>query len=318
MPANINTMMYVGEKPWHGLGKRLEKAATSAEAIAAAGLNWKVDKSPLFLEGGKKVEGAFATVREDTKQVLGVVGNVYQPLQNKDAFSFFDAIVGIKEAMYHTAGALGQGECVWILAKLPGLIRVVGDDVTEKYLLLTNRHDGWGSVQVLFTPIRVVCQNTLNVALSSEGARATLRHTTTIGLRVEEVRQQLGIIQAKFGLFEEAAKSLSKVAIGQKSFNTYLKNVGLVKDEDDSSSRAKKIMDEVSLLFEHGKGNDLPGVKGTAWAAFNAVAEYADYVRPSREKNSDKGMNARAKSILFGTGATLKQKAWTQALALAR
>ena len=142
MPANINTMMYVGEKPWHGLGKRLENAATSAEAIKAAGLDWKVTKEPLFLEGGTRLEKALATVREDTGAVLGVVGKVYQPLQNKDAFKFFDAVVGIKEAMYHTAGALGDGECVWILAKLPGVVRVVGDDITEKYLLLTNRHDG--------------------------------------------------------------------------------------------------------------------------------------------------------------------------------
>jgi len=157
-------MMYVGEKPWHGLGTRLENAATSAEAIKAAGLDWNVTKQPLFLEGGMQLERALATVREDTGAVLGVVGKVYQPLQNKDAFSFFDAVVGIKEAMYHTAGALGKGECVWILAKLPGVVRVVGDDITEKYLLLTNRHDGWGSATVMFTPIRVVCQSAIRSA----------------------------------------------------------------------------------------------------------------------------------------------------------
>jgi len=130
MPANINSMMYVGQKPWHGLGTKLEKVATSEEAIIAAGLDWKVTKEPLFLKNGTMIESSYATVREDNHNVLGVVGRVYEPLQNKGAFQFFDAVVGIKEAMYHTAGALGNGECVWILAKLPGVVRVVGDDVT--------------------------------------------------------------------------------------------------------------------------------------------------------------------------------------------
>jgi phage/plasmid-like protein (TIGR03299 family) len=318
MPANINSMMYVGEKPWHGLGTKLEKAATSAEAIQAAGLDWKVAKKQLYLEGGKKVVNAFATVREDTGEVLGVVGRVYQPLQNKDAFRFFDAVVGLKEAMYHTAGALGDGECVWILAKLPGLVRVVGDDITEKYLLLTNRHDGWGSATVMFTPIRVVCQNTLNVALSGREVRATLRHTATIGLRVDEVRRQLGIIHAKFGMFEEAAQRLAAVQLTQQAFKSYLKRVGLApEDKTQASARATKIMEEVTRLFESGKGAELPGARGTAWGAFNAVVEYADFYRATRGKD-DGESSGRTKSILFGSGATLKQKGWDEALALAR
>lgn len=319
MTARINSMMYVGEKPWHGLGKKLDNAVTSAEAIKAAGLDWKVLKEPMFLKDGKQVKKAFATVREDNKTVLGVVGNVYQPLQNKDAFSFFDAVVGIKEAMYHTAGALGKGECVWILAKLPGIVRVVGDDITEKFLLLTNRHDGWGAATVMFTPIRVVCQNTLNIALSGNEMRASLRHTSTIGLRVEEVREQLGIIHAQFGIFEEAAKRLATVQLTRDAFTAYLKNVGLApKDTEAATERAKKILEEVTQLFEMGKGATMPGARGTAWGAFNAVVEYADYVRASREKDGDEGAHARAKSVLFGTGATLKQNAWDKALALTK
>jgi phage/plasmid-like protein (TIGR03299 family) len=248
-----------------------------------------------------------------------VVGKVYQPLQNKDAFSFFDAVVGIKEAMYHTAGALGKGECVWILAKLPGVVRVVGDDITEKYLLLTNRHDGWGSVTVMFTPIRVVCNNTLNVALGGKQTRATLRHTQTIGMRVEEVRQQLGIIHVEFSIFEQAARRLAEVNLTRDSFKGYLKNVGLApKENDKPTPKAREIMEEISRLFEEGKGAKLPGARGTAWGAFNAIAEYADYFRPTKEKKGDEAIHARAKSILFGSGATLKQKAWDQALALAK
>lgn len=318
MPANINSMMYVGEKPWHGLGRRLENAATSAEAIAAAGLDWQVSKKPLHLEDGRRVSKAFATVREDTGAVMGVVRGVYQPLQNKDAFRFFDAVVGVKEAMYHTAGALGEGECVWILAKLPGYVRVVGDDVAEKFLLLSNRHDGLGSVNVMFTPIRVVCQNTLNIALQGQEVKARIRHTATLGLRVEEVRKQLGLINAKFCLFEQAAQRLATTQLTQEAFQNYLKSVGLAPSNGgEASTRAKNIMEEVSRLFEAGKGADLPGARGTAWGAFNAVVEYADYLRSARSKSADGGITARAKSILFGTGAVLKQKAWDEAMALA-
>jgi len=318
MPANINSMMYVGEKPWHGQGQRLENAATSAEAITAAGLDWAVSKKPLFLEDQTKVTKAYATVREDTKQVLGVVGKVYHPLQNKSAFLFFDAVVGVKEAVYHTAGSLGQGECVWILAKLPGIIRVLGDDITEKYLLLTNRHDGFGSATVMFTPIRVVCQNTLNVAINSSDVRASLRHTPTIGLRVDEVRQQLSIIHAQFGIFEEAAKRLASIFRFKESFSNYLKNVGLIpSDTEKATTRAKKIMEEVSRLFEEGKGANMPSARGTAWGALNSVIEYADYLKPIRTKSGEGNFDARAKSILFGSGADLKQRAWDVALSLA-
>ena len=171
MPANIDKMMWVGEKPWHGEGTKLENVATSAEAIEAAGLDWKVEKRGLYFaqtDGTTQlIPGKYATVRTDNQVALGIVGKVYTPLQNKEAFSFFDSIVGVKEAMYHTAGSLGKGERVWILAKLPGYIKVTEDDVVEKYLLLANSHDGSSAVEMLFTPVRVVCQNTLNLAIST-------------------------------------------------------------------------------------------------------------------------------------------------------
>jgi len=127
MTVNVKSLFYHGETPWHGLGTKLDSPATSAEAIEASGLNYTVEKHPLYLQDGSPVAHHFATVREDENQILGVVGSKYTILQNKDAFRFFDGIVGVKEAIYETAGALGKGEKVWLLAKLNGVVRTVGE-----------------------------------------------------------------------------------------------------------------------------------------------------------------------------------------------
>lgn len=322
---NINngkaSVFAVGEKPWHGLGTIVEKAVTSADAMKLAGLDYEVVKQPIFIQGPKgniQVKDAFATVRTDTNVPLGVVGNRYTVLQNREAFNFTDALVGIKEAMYHTAGALGQGEIVWILAKLNGLIEVVKNDITEKYLLLMNRHDGTGSLIIKWTGIRVVCQNTLDMALSkADGEISTsTRHTISMGSKVEEIRKALGIISAKEKIFAEAAKRLATVQLTTEAWENYLKALKLA-PQGDEEGRAKtmiaKVLDQMNELFEKGHGNDLPGVKGTLWGGFNAVAEYVDYHR--RATGSDEN---RAKGILLGSGNQLKQKAWDLAITLAK
>src|ERR1035437_3760574 len=193
------SMFYIDEVPWHGLGVKLNGPATAQEAITAAQLDWKVVKLPLFA-GSKRlpVPDRFAVVRrtgdliQRTDPVLGVVSNEYTPLQNRQAFQFFDPIVGQNAAIFHTAGALGNGERVWILAKLPGHIRVAGDDLTEKYLLLSNSHDGKSSVTIKFTPVRVVCQNTLTLALN-EGNVYRVIHHADIQQTLKQTHEMLGL-----------------------------------------------------------------------------------------------------------------------------
>ena len=191
------SMFYINEVPWHGLGTRLDQPATAQEGIAAAHLDWKVVKLPLFA-GSKRipVTDRFAVVRrrgdliQRTDPVLGVVSHEYTPLQNHQAFQFFDPIVGQNAAIYHTAGALGNGQRVWILAQLPGYIRVAGDDITEKYLLLSNSHDGKSSVTIKFTPVRVVCQNTLTLALNG-GAAWRVSHHRDIQQKLKQAHAML-------------------------------------------------------------------------------------------------------------------------------
>lgn len=158
-------MMYAGDVPWHGLGTRLAEPATAEEAIREASLDYQVELDRMTTSSGAPIPRRKAVVRRDTGDVLGVVGNAFVPVQNRECFSFLDQVVADGEVCYHTAGALGRGERIWLLAKLPNEIRIKNsDDVTEKYLLLSNSHDGTSALRVFFTPIRVVCQNTLTLA----------------------------------------------------------------------------------------------------------------------------------------------------------
>lgn len=311
-------MMYVGEVPWHGLGTALSKPATAAEAIKAASLDWTVAKAPLEYKLAHRlmpVPDRFAVVRSDSTPekplpVLGIVGRKYTPLQNRDAFSWFDGIVGEGAAIYHTAGALGDGERVWVLAKLPGEIRVVGDDIAEKYLLLSNSHDGSATVQVKFTPIRVVCQNTLTMALRS-GPTVRVPHTRDLKQRLNSARVNLGIIQKQFGRLEDGFRRMVKVPMTGDRLEKYLKLV-LPDPADEENERAvRKIAEtrrQAGRLFETGRGNAAPGVGGTLWAAYNGVTEFVDYYRPGVVGDR------RLDSIWFGDGYHIKARAYRVAM----
>jgi phage/plasmid-like protein (TIGR03299 family) len=318
-------MMYAGgETPWHGLGTRLEKLATAEEAIKAAGLDWEVEKRPVFHNGpsGPLKAGDFeAVVRKDTQDTLGMVKGVFQPLQNREAFSFMDAIVGEKLAIYETAGALGRGERVWLLAKLPGILRIGKGDEIEKFVLLAHGHDGSLKVHVRETGVRVVCQNTLNVALNDGSARrVSMLHTANLGMRLEEVREAIGIVSSKLSFLETAGQKLATVQLTQDAFKSYLTRVGIAPENPDTCHKvALKAMEEVSALFDGGqKGANLKTSKGTAWGAYNAIVEYVDFHRPARATKLNTAQDIRTESVLFGSGLKLKQKAWDEALVLAK
>ena len=337
MSANIGRMMYTGQVPWHGLGKHVEKALTWAEAINEAGLNWQVAKSPVQFtpkslgEVAKVFEGRSVTYRVDTGAPLGIVSDGFPVIQNEQAGKVLDQVVGEVGAHYHTAGYLGEGQKVWMLIKLPGILRVVGDDVVEKYLLAANGHDGSLSFWIMETPIRVVCQNTLMAAIGQKNDKAFRAvHSAGLVLDVTAIREKLGYAAEKFNVLEQAYQKMAKTVIrsslsDQASPTEFFKRVieypeltkvavvGEVpyKYEDEASTRMKNRLNDLLELFETGKGSDLPGVKGTVWGAYNAVTEYADYF-------NGKSNAGRAQSTLFGAGAQLKTRAFDEALALVK
>src|SRR5690606_14818 len=220
----------VQQKAWHGLGQIVEQYPTSEEAIKYAGLDYEVVKSPLFTKGSGIIETAngmeigsnelevpnyFANIRSDNNAVLGVVGKDYHIVQNREAFNFFDAIVGGGEGiLYETAGALGNGERIFITAKLPDYIRVGnGDDVTEKYIFLTTSHDGSGSITAAFTPIRIVCQNTLNVSLRNMTNVVRIKHTSGAKQRIENAHKIMGLANTLSNQLEGIFNEWTKVKV---------------------------------------------------------------------------------------------------------
>jgi phage/plasmid-like protein (TIGR03299 family) len=309
MAHEVESMFYVDEVPWHGLGHAFEEAPSIDDAIVAAGLDWEVGMRPLFVnipneDGGSDKIGVpgRATFRKSDNSILGVVGMRYQPLQNIDAFKFFQPFLDAGEAELHTAGSLCDGKRVWILAKIKrdNSIIAKGDEVA-KFVMLSHSHDGSLSIQVGFTPIRVVCANTLAMAHSSNGSKLIkVRHTAKAKDNLEDVREIMNAANSTFEATAEQYKLLAKKDIDRKSLRKYVQIVlGFegVKPRE-LSTRTKNTIQEITKLFEGGHGNKLPGVRGTYWAAYNAITEHLSYVR-GRSKEG------RMDQIWFG-GASAK------------
>jgi phage/plasmid-like protein (TIGR03299 family) len=305
------SMMYVGSAPWHNLGIKLAQPATAEEAILSAQLDYRVEKKPIraIISGRQHadVPHHFATVRLDTNAVLGVVGDRYTVLQNRDAFTFFDSLVGTGEAIYETAGALGRGERIWILAKLPGFIKVHGKDIVNKYLLLTNSHDGSSLVRAKLTPIRVVCSNTLSLALSGMEEEVRIRHTPSAVEKLEQAHKLLGLTNQLYDQLDFILNRMALKKVTDKQLLEYVKR--LIPDtEAENQTRTENIRSKILELHESGQGANLS--RGSLWGAYNAVTEYTDHIQNTG--NASRRLN----SVWFGGGERLKMKAFALASAM--
>jgi phage/plasmid-like protein (TIGR03299 family) len=313
-----HSVFTVGEPAWHKLGRTLDAPLTADEAIREAGLDFDVVKVPvqcMTSNGLMTVDNQFVNVRTDDNVPLGVVGGRYTILQNRDAFRFFDSVVGEGHAMYHTAGALGKGERIWIMAKMPKDIIIKNEDKVEQYIVLTNTHDGSGVVQMYYTPVRVVCQNTLTASLRMNSNMIRLRHTITIHNRVSDAKRVLGLMMDFESQFEAVVTRMANVSITVDMADNYFADVlGGVPDTDNKKTitRFDNQKDMLLTLFDKGAGNDMQSVRHTAWTAYNAVTEYIDYHKNIRGD----GDSARLQSIWFGSGAEIKERAFELATAL--
>lgn len=322
MPANVQTMAYHGTVPWHKLGTPVPKGVTAEQMIEAAGLDWLVELRQA--RGARKINrrGEFSRYevvrmpQPGTKEdeiLLGVVSRRYQPLQNLEAFQFFDPIVGDGKAYFETAGALGEGERIWVMAKMPGVMAIVRGDECFKYLLLSNTHTGEGSVTVKFTTVRVVCQNTLMLAMEDGQKAYRVRHSKIMRFRLDELAEFLAITQEVFTKAEAAFKSLAKVQLGQNRLDQYLEAVFPRTPAQKKSGGVPPRWHFIREVFETRPDLQLRGVRGTLWGAYNAITGFEDYKQLQQEETPDQ----RLERTWYGSGADIKLNALLEATTLA-
>lgn len=278
MAANVESMFYVREKPWHGLGTMVQEAPTSADALRLAGLDWTVDQKNIQVCGGAKIPNFKANVRSSDGAVLGVVTDRYQIVQNVDAFSFTDELIG-GDVRYETAGSLQNGRKVWLLAKMPER-QIVGDAV-EPYLCFSNTHDGSGSIRVCMTPIRVVCNNTLNLALSTAHRQWSTKHVGNIDQKLQEARMCLSLADAYMGELAEYADKLANHRVSDAELEALLEEMFPV-DEDDSERKknsAQKAKEEFMICYLRP---DIAQFLNTGWGVVNAMSDMVSHSAPRR------------------------------------
>jgi phage/plasmid-like protein (TIGR03299 family) len=328
MSAELESMFYYGETPWHNQGTKVDHVLTAQEAIKEAKLDWDVETVPVFTSVNnifEAIKDKSAIRRKTDNSILGIMSDNFTPIQNQEAFNFFDSVVASNDAHYHTAGSLQGGKKIWMLAKLNGgngTISINGDAV-DKYLLLMNGHDGSLALRMFFTPVRVVCMNTLMASLSKVSSDKLFysRHTVNLANRVEQAREIVGISLKFYDKFIEQATSLALKQLPAPQLPKLLAAAfctsGALKIEDvvqfdQFSTRREHQFEKVQALFEgQGKGLDTPAIKGTKWAAYNAIVEYVDY---GKEYHGEKADDRRLYNTWFGSGAQVKAKAWNYLL----
>lgn len=316
MPANVQTMSYVGQRPWHGLGTEVPPMVHSSEMIHAAGLDWEVQKRPA--RGAKPVRRArgqdifsrYELIRmpgsqpNDGEVALGIVSDRYEPLQNREAFEFFDSIVDRKAAFFETAGTLGEGERIWVMAKMPEVIQIVSGDDCYRYLLLSNTHTGQGSVIVKFTSVRVVCQNTLMLALKGGQAELRVRHSRLVTNRLRQTAVLIAAATEVYKRSEDLFRKMANLQLPSQRLADYLERVFPKSEAQRRNNEKPPKWVHVERLLDEVDDLQLTGVTGTLWAAYNAVTRFEDY-REARNENAE----SRLDRVWFGAGADLKLKA---------
>lgn len=314
MSANVESIAFAGATPWHRIGTPLEEADLYdwPKACEKAGLDWSVELVPLVTADNQAKVESKAVRRTSDGRILGVVGPRFTVLQNKDAFAWFEPFLAAKEVSLRTAGSLAEGSRVWVLAKLnrDPLVIAQGDEI-EKFILLSHGHDGSLAVRCGFTPVRVVCQNTLSMAHGSTASKLIrVKHTKDVHENLASIREVMNLANQEFEATAEQYKLLARKAINQADLTKYVKKVLKVDDSEEVSTRTKNTIAEIIGLCEAGRGNNLPSVRSTYWTAYNGVSEWLSYDR-------GRSQDSRLNSLWFGDSANVNRHALQTALEMA-
>jgi len=299
MAANVENMFYVGETPWHGLGIEVKKAPTSADAIKLAGLDWDVIPKPIYDEKGREIPGFKVNVRSTDDQILGIVTNKYRVVQNREAFSFTDSLLG-EGVTYETAGSLASGKRVWMLARMERTL--LAEEKIDPYLVFTNTHDGTGAIRVAITPIRVVCQNTLNLALANASRHWSCVHVGDMESKLEEARFTLSnaerymeALEEEFGelklkkVSETDVRNMTERLLQIEFDNLYKKAIKSgkiidfkeVQQQQKAEEKLNRKRNEILSIYYDKP--DLRETEHTAFRFVNAVSDYATHTNDHKE-----------------------------------
>lgn len=316
MSHEVETMAYAGALPWHGLGTEVSNELTPVQMMQKAGVDWEVEQQKIVTESGLEINDKVALVRTSDNTLLDVTGKDWKPVQNEEAFTFFSEFVAAGDMEMHTAGSLKEGRNVWALAKVKESFDVFGEDRVDSYLLFSNPHQYGKAVDVRFTPIRVVCNNTLTFSLQSASKNSVkVGHRTAFD--ADTVKETLGIASEKFAKYKEMAQFLGSRKITAESLIQYYNDVFPTtsrKEEktpvavyDDLSKAAKMCYDALEVQ---------PGAQfaaGTWWQAFNSVTYYTDHLQGRNSENrlhnqwfgynQAKKVTAAEKAVAYATAA---------------
>lgn len=294
MAALVESMMYVREVPWHGLGTKVDEAPNSKEAIKLAGLDWNVNPTVIYDANGKEISGYKANMRDSDQSILGIVSDRYQIVQNSEAFEFTDSLLD-EGVVYETAGSLRDGKQVWLLAKMPRTT-ILGDDV-DPYLCFTNTFDGSGAIRVCATPVRIVCNNTLNLALETTKRSWSTRHIGDLAGKLHQAKETLGLAQEYMKKLDEDADRLANTKLSDaeiESIVSFIFPIDYIKDTKRKIENTNKMRNDFMTCYMMP---DIAQYRNTAYGLVNAASDMAGHMAPSRV-TSNYAQNNWAKIML--------------------
>lgn len=286
MSHEVETMFYTREKPWHGLGEKVDEALCSIDALKIAGLNWSVIQSPILTNDHAPISGYKANIRSKDGKVLGIVSDRYKVIQNSEAFEFTDSLLG-EGVKYETAGSLMSGRKIWLLARLPEVYHIAGDEV-HPYLVFSNTHDGSGGIRIAITPVRVVCQNTLNLALNDAKRSWSSIHVGNISAKLDEAKKTLLMANHYMYKLKVEGEVLSRIDLPDKKVVSYMERLIPIPENPTllQLNNVKTLRDD--FLLRYYEAPDLIDLPKNGWRFINAISDFATHTKPLRRTTSFK------------------------------